>query len=284
MPDVNVHFKGIKKEIQNQLSRAKSTIKIAVAWFTDEDLMSDLIEIRKISGGLITIQVIISNAEENFQNRYNLDKLVRAGVELRVMNSDQPFLHHKFCLVDSHTIINGSYNWTYYAASKNEENITVINVESGNTLFTQFNAKFSFYYKDERSTIYSRNLIPKAANLALGKYDEEEIMLRQDFQQEIKDTIKAVQEINPTKPRDERVNDQLLLHLIERYGDGVTMVKKLLRDPGGGDNISSGLQKLALWGELKLSFEHKALKQKYRQLFTEAELTTCQTLLNRLSR
>jgi hypothetical protein len=38
-------------------------------------------------------------------------------------------MHNKFCIVDDDVLINGSYNWTYYAESKNRENILIIKDE-----------------------------------------------------------------------------------------------------------------------------------------------------------
>ncbi|MFK7983327.1 MAG: phospholipase D-like domain-containing protein, partial [Saprospiraceae bacterium] len=34
-------------------------------------------------------------------------------------------MHNKFCIIDERILINGSYNWTYYAENKNEENILI---------------------------------------------------------------------------------------------------------------------------------------------------------------
>lgn len=33
----------------------------------------------------------------------------------------------QFCIIDGKLLINGSFNWTYSAASKNEENIVITN-------------------------------------------------------------------------------------------------------------------------------------------------------------
>jgi len=34
-------------------------------------------------------------------------------------------MHNKYCIIDNEILINGSYNWTYFAETKNYENITV---------------------------------------------------------------------------------------------------------------------------------------------------------------
>jgi hypothetical protein len=38
-------------------------------------------------------------------------------------------MHNKFCIIDNKVLINGSYNWTYYAENKNHENILIIKDE-----------------------------------------------------------------------------------------------------------------------------------------------------------
>ena len=38
-------------------------------------------------------------------------------------------MHNKFCVIDKKILINGSYNWTYYAENKNSENILLIKNE-----------------------------------------------------------------------------------------------------------------------------------------------------------
>lgn len=34
-------------------------------------------------------------------------------------------MHHKFCVIDDKIAITGSYNWTYYAETRNVENIII---------------------------------------------------------------------------------------------------------------------------------------------------------------
>lgn len=48
-------------------------------------------------------------------------------------------MHHKFCIIDDEILINGSYNWTYYAETINEENILIIKEK---TIISSFVAEF----------------------------------------------------------------------------------------------------------------------------------------------
>jgi phosphatidylserine/phosphatidylglycerophosphate/cardiolipin synthase-like enzyme len=35
-------------------------------------------------------------------------------------------MHRKFCIIDNHVVITGSYNWTKNAAERNDENIMIV--------------------------------------------------------------------------------------------------------------------------------------------------------------
>jgi phosphatidylserine/phosphatidylglycerophosphate/cardiolipin synthase-like enzyme len=48
-------------------------------------------------------------------------------------------MHHKFALFDKECLINGSFNWTRSASTKNEENITLL---YDNNLVSAFNGTF----------------------------------------------------------------------------------------------------------------------------------------------
>ena len=50
------------------------------------------------------------------------------GIPVRIDNSSF-FMHHKFALIDSKQLINGSFNWTQKAITGNHENIIISNNE-----------------------------------------------------------------------------------------------------------------------------------------------------------
>ncbi|SFE29609.1 phospholipase D-like domain-containing protein [Spirosoma endophyticum] len=280
MPSISVHFIDIKSKIREKLRTARESVQIAVAWFTDEELMDELIELKRLRSQL-KIQIVISYARENFLNVANLKRLRDAHIELRVMSETEHFLHHKFCIIDSKIIINGSYNWTYYAATRNDENIMIITAEAEpEILFTQFNTKFNRYLDPVRSSPFNPNMIIENEIVYLNQYDVQQIQLRQHFQQAVQQSLEEIDVINPDKPRAERVNTDLINDLIQRHGDGVQMVKRLIANANGGQAPRQGFIKLALWGRLDLSFEHLALQDNFQELFTQVELNTCSLLLN----
>lgn len=45
-------------------------------------------------------------------------------------------MHDKFCVIDNQVILNGSYNWTTNAETRNDEVVTVMNDPEGATKFS----------------------------------------------------------------------------------------------------------------------------------------------------
>lgn len=119
---ISTYFGEIQKHIQNELSLATSSIKVAVSWFTNYALFKQIKELPKNG---IKVQIVINNDSIN-NGGYclNLNELIDAGIELSLVEYPH-LLHHKFCIIDDQLVINGSYNWTRFSES-NYENIVVI--------------------------------------------------------------------------------------------------------------------------------------------------------------
>lgn len=123
---VNVHFDNIRQQIINALDKASERIIVAVYWFTNEELLEKLIQ--KIEKGC-KVELIIHNDFINNRNAgLNFQNFVDKGGEFYFSDGYNP-MHNKFCVVDNQILINGSYNWTYYAESKNRENVLIIEEE-----------------------------------------------------------------------------------------------------------------------------------------------------------
>ena len=44
---------------------------------------------------------------------------------LEIRGERNGIMHRKFCIIDNQTVLDGSYNWTNNAESKNDENVDV---------------------------------------------------------------------------------------------------------------------------------------------------------------
>lgn len=124
--ELKAHFSNIHKVIINHLEEAQSEIVAAIAWFTDRDIFEVLCK-KARSGIKVSIALIGDEINQgpgglNFQKLSNFSGKV---IFLPPGSRDAPTMHHKFCVIDSSTVITGSYNWSHKARS-NDENVTVV--------------------------------------------------------------------------------------------------------------------------------------------------------------
>jgi len=135
---VKAYFRNIRNSILNELEKSKHSISIAVYWFTNHELF-DIIYHKQLSG--VKCRLIIHN--DYINNRYAglpFQKFIDAGGKLFFSDEENP-MHHKFCIIDNQVLINGSYNWTYYAENKNSENVLIIKKEP--EVINVFEAEFN---------------------------------------------------------------------------------------------------------------------------------------------
>ena len=121
---MNAYFSNIRKEIIAKLSTAKSEIKIAMAWFTSAELFDELIKC--CHKGVSVNLLLLDDAINWMYYAPDFNLLKEAGANIRIVSRDYGMLHHKFCVIDKQVIITGSYNWTYYAETRNIENVVII--------------------------------------------------------------------------------------------------------------------------------------------------------------
>ncbi|UTG62126.1 DUF1669 domain-containing protein [Elizabethkingia anophelis] len=123
MKEPQAYFTNIEQVILDTFDEAFTSIKISVAWFTNKNLISKLISLKK--DRKITIQILVDDNDVNKKYFYNLfeSQLHENDIEIKKLNL-QKFNHNKFSIIDNKTVITGSYNYTE-KANKNLENIVV---------------------------------------------------------------------------------------------------------------------------------------------------------------
>lgn len=123
---VQAHFKNIRSSILQELENANKNIQIAVYWFTNHELF-ELLYQKQLNG--VQCDLLIHNDYINNRDTgLPFQKFIDAGGKFYFSDEDNP-MHNKFCIIDNQILINGSYNWTYYAESKNRENVLIIKDE-----------------------------------------------------------------------------------------------------------------------------------------------------------
>lgn len=119
--NVKVVFKNIQNSIIEHLNMAKSTITIAVSWFTNPRIYSAL---RSAVQKGVKVRMIINNDLINNGGRcLDFNKIIEDGADISLVEFPH-LIHHKFCVIDSEVVINGSYNWTRLSEA-NYENVMI---------------------------------------------------------------------------------------------------------------------------------------------------------------
>ncbi|MCO5950901.1 phospholipase D-like domain-containing protein [Mucilaginibacter flavidus] len=132
-----VLFEKIQAQLLTEIAAAKHHIRIAVAWFTHQLQFNALIA--KLKEGVQVELVIINDYINNWEFGLPFKDFVEAGGQLYLTGPER-VMHHKFCLIDAKVLCNGSYNWTYYAEERNQENCMFFYGEEN--LIRQFNEAF----------------------------------------------------------------------------------------------------------------------------------------------
>ena len=122
----------IQNVIQKELFKAQESIKIAVAWFTNDLLFQPLL--LKLQAG-VKVEIILNRDEINDSedNEIDFNTFVEIGGILH-WNESKKLMHEKFCIIDDNIIIYGSYNWTN-RAEQNIESVTISKSEKATTDF-----------------------------------------------------------------------------------------------------------------------------------------------------
>lgn len=122
----NYYTAHIQNHIQDELFAASKSIKIAMAWFTNNRLFQ--IVLLKLQTG-VDVEIIINDDEINKgDNKLDFDAFVKHGGKLHWVNDGQ-LMHLKQCIIDEYVLLTGSYNWTYKAEEQLAENLLVIKDE-----------------------------------------------------------------------------------------------------------------------------------------------------------
>lgn len=117
------YFTGIRAKIIEHLLAATNSVMVAVAWLTDRELFDELVACQRRG---VPVSLAVLDVPINRKSSIAWERLTALGGKLCwIPESRAGSLHHKFCLIDGDTVINGSFNWTN-RASNADENIIVM--------------------------------------------------------------------------------------------------------------------------------------------------------------
>lgn len=110
-----------QKEIIKNINQAEAFINIAMYIFTDREIALPLAKARERG-----VKVRVYLDKEQVDYKYSQSRfLVQKGIKTRVSTNNY-IMHHKFTIIDNRLLLTGSYNWTFSANNRNDENLMVM--------------------------------------------------------------------------------------------------------------------------------------------------------------
>lgn len=135
MNEIITNGTEIKQRILSEINNASQCLYLAMAYFTDRDIATAIINAKSRN---VLIDIILSS---NIQNETVKLMLKGANIVVHAFETGDArgIMHHKFCLIDNKTTINGSYNYSINASNNNVENI---HVSDDTSTYFQFLTEF----------------------------------------------------------------------------------------------------------------------------------------------
>ncbi len=110
-----------QKAIIKNINQAQAFINIAMYVFTDKGIALPLIDAQKRG---VKVRVYLDRSQ--IESTYSVSRfLVQKGIKVRISTNNY-IMHHKFAIIDNRILLTGSYNWTFSANNRNDENLMVI--------------------------------------------------------------------------------------------------------------------------------------------------------------
>lgn len=153
---------NIENHILSEINKAETSLDIAVAWITSKRIIEKILEKKNIQG--LSVRILCWKDKDSSRNNNFLKKSFgkREAGKWEIYEVER--MHHKFCIIDKKTVINGSYNWTE-AARNNAENIDISD-ERANVVFFQneFDKQRNEIIKSFQDKKFKENILEKARN------------------------------------------------------------------------------------------------------------------------
>lgn len=123
--EILTYFENIEDKVIADLKAAEKEILLAVAWFTNKKIFDVLIDKLKGNKDIVVKLVVINDNINNRINGLDFQQFISSGGVFYFAEKNIP-MHNKYVVIDSKTVITGSYNYTYLAEFLNDENVVRI--------------------------------------------------------------------------------------------------------------------------------------------------------------
>jgi phosphatidylserine/phosphatidylglycerophosphate/cardiolipin synthase-like enzyme len=123
-PQIQVYFSpngGCTDAIVNALDQAKTSVLVQAYSFTSAPIAKAVVDAHKRG---VQVKVILDKSQRT-EKYSSADFLVHAGVPVSI-DAKHKIAHNKVMIIDSETVITGSFNFTKAAEEGNAENLLII--------------------------------------------------------------------------------------------------------------------------------------------------------------
>jgi len=119
-----VHFSprgGCTEAVVRELKKARSEILLQAYSFTSRAIAEAVVEAK---GRGVHVEVLLDRSNEQ-ETRSELGELLGQGV-VPLIDGHHAIAHNKVIIIDGHTVITGSFNFTNQAEHENAENLLIL--------------------------------------------------------------------------------------------------------------------------------------------------------------
>lgn len=143
-----------QKAIIENINQAQAFINIAMYTFTDKEIAASLIDAQERG---VKMRVYLDRSQ--IESTYSISRLlVQKGIKVRISTNNY-IMHNKFAIIDNRLLLTGSYNWTFAANNKNEENLMVVDDPE---IIARYQNHFEKLWFEKYSLERTRQLFQKA--------------------------------------------------------------------------------------------------------------------------
>lgn len=149
VPQVEVFFSpqdNCAREIISRIDDAKSSVYIAMYFFTSRPIAQVLVKAKDRG---VDVKVCLDKEQPSYEYSKS-EYLHNKRINMRLIGGSG-IMHHKFCVIDEHMVITGSYNWTARADLENDESLVVINSRE---IAKKFLKEFNQLWQGEKIDTY----------------------------------------------------------------------------------------------------------------------------------
>ena len=250
MNDILTNGAEIKQRIIYEIQRANRSIFLAMAWFTDRDIASAIIDAKNRK---LAVDIILSSNAQN-ETVKQMFKDNNVSIHAFETGDERGMMHHKFCLIDNTISINGSYNYSYNASNNNVENIQVS--DDPNT-YRQLFAEFERlkYNIDHQIDVNNNSENPMEHVITQTKLVQP-MNTTDSFSKQLSNLVYATANINTDNYRLQGYkNSKESAGSIDIFSTNYAEIKEQIKTYATDDNLSS--KKNVITQNIKSAYESK---------------------------